>query len=206
MLLSPPPILLIHGIDDTAQVFHRMIAYLRDRGWSDIHTINLVPNNGDQGLEILAEQVRAYVETQMTDAPMIDLVGFSMGGIVSRYYVQRLGGAGRVRRFITLSSPHYGTCLAYLRHNPGARQMRPRSAFLQDLNATVAVDFASIECLSLWTPYDLMIVPAHSSRLPIGRMDTLPVLAHPWMLTDPRSLATVAAALQPSGLEIEARR
>ena len=109
--MAPPknPVLLIHGIGDTFRVFDRMMAYLSDRNWTDIHTLNLVPNNGDVGLDQLAEQVKAYIDTHMPHAEPIDLLGFSMGGIVSRYYVQRLGGSQRVQRFITLSSPHNGT-------------------------------------------------------------------------------------------------
>ncbi|MBE7382174.1 MAG: alpha/beta fold hydrolase [Leptolyngbya sp. SIO1E4] len=194
-MISPKnSVLLIHGIDDTAQVFNKMMAYLRDRGWEDIHALDLVPNNGDVGLDQLARQVQAYVDAHMTHADTFDLVGFSMGGIVSRYYVQRLGGAQRVRRFMTLSSPHNGTWTAYLRQNPGVRQMRPNSSFLQDLNASVH-ELEPVEFTSVWTPNDLMIVPAKSSQLPVGQTIQLPILLHPWMLTDERSLATVAQVL-----------
>lgn len=191
------PLLLVHGIGDTGSVFNRMIAYLRDRGWSEIHTIDLTPNNGDIGLERLAQQVRTYVETNLAYAKAIDVIGFSMGGIVSRYYIQRLAGAQRVRHFITLSSPHKGTWTGYFRQNPGVRQMRPGSDFLQDLNKTVH-ELQQVMFTSLWTPYDLMIVPANSSQLPVGNMAQLPVLAHPWMLTDQRVLAAIAAILAPS--------
>ncbi|MGF1523130.1 MAG: esterase/lipase family protein [Leptolyngbyaceae cyanobacterium] len=195
MASSPNPILLIHGIDDTVRVFDRMVAYLRDRNWTDIHAINLVPNNGDVGLDQLAEQVKTYVDTRMSHAAKIDLLGFSMGGIVSRYYIQRLGGLQRVQRFLTLSSPHNGTLTAYVRWNSGVRHMRPDSPFLKDLNQSVH-QLEQVDFTSLWTPYDLMIVPANSSQLPVGRTRTLPVLLHPFMLTDPRSLAAVAEALQ----------
>lgn len=189
------PVLLIHGIDDTGQVFDKMAAYLSDRAWPDIHTLDLVPNNGDRELEHLALQVQHYVDTHLTQVPTFDLVGFSMGGLVGRYYIQRLGGAQKVRKFITISSPHHGTWLAYFRQNPAAVQMRPSSPFLQDLNEAIA-DLQQVDLTSIWTPYDLMIVPASSSQLPIGQNITLPVMAHPLMLTDERCLETVARVLE----------
>ncbi|MGF1459576.1 MAG: esterase/lipase family protein [Leptolyngbyaceae cyanobacterium] len=188
------PILLLHGIDDTIAIFDKMKAYLGRLGCSTIHTLNLSPNNGDAGLDSLAEQVRYYIEQFLPDAPFIDIVGFSMGGMVGRYYVQRLGGLHRVRRFITLSSPHNGTWTGYLRANLGASQMRPNSAFLKDLNSTVD-ELRQIEFISIWTPYDLMILPANSSQLSVGKMVQLPILTHPLMVSDERSLSAVAGLL-----------
>lgn len=194
MAVPKNPVLLIHGIGDTQRVFDSMATYLGDRGWVT-HRLDLVPNNGAVGLDVLALQVRDYVNTHLAAGPF-DLLGFSMGGIVSRYYVQRLGGLLKVQRFITLSAPHRGTVLAYGRQTPGVRQMRPTSAFLRDLNSTLAVDLAQVQFTSLWTPWDLMILPATSSRLPVGQMAQFPVVAHPLMLRDRRVLAAVATALE----------
>jgi triacylglycerol esterase/lipase EstA (alpha/beta hydrolase family) len=72
--------------------------------------------------------------------------------------------------------------------------MRPNSPFLADLNADVQM-LRKINFTSIWTPYDLMIVPAKSSQLGIGKEVNLPVLLHPLMLTDNRSLEIVAETL-----------
>lgn len=185
-------VLLVHGIGDTQRVFDPIATYLRDRGWA-VHCLDLKPNKGQIGLDQLALQICEYVEAHLSDRPF-DLLGFSMGGIVSRYYLQRLGGLLKVQRFITLSSPHNGTLIAYARQRPGVKQMRPGSAFLRDLNSTLE-DLQRVQFTSLWTPYDLMIVPAHSSRLPVGEMGQIPALAHPLMLRDRRVFEAVAAAL-----------
>jgi triacylglycerol lipase len=84
-------VVLVHGINDTGQVFQTMATYLRKRGWS-VYTLDLIPNNGDFGLEKLAQQVADYIADSFAPEQPLDLVGFSMGGIISRYYVQRLGG------------------------------------------------------------------------------------------------------------------
>ncbi|ABA24636.1 Lipase, class 2 [Trichormus variabilis ATCC 29413] len=191
--LQRNPILLVHGITDTEAVFDQMAAYLRQMGWT-VYTLNLVPNNGEAPLNVLAQQVADYVAANITPEQPFDLVGFSMGGIVSRYYVQRLGGISHVQRFVTISSPHYGTVIAYASQRPGCVQMRPNSLFLQDLNHDVQM-LEELNFTSIWTPYDLMIVPTHSSKMPVGKELSIPVALHSWMLRDVRSIEAVAAAL-----------
>lgn len=190
---SRHPVLLIHGIDDTVALFDKMAPYLRQRGW-EVHSLDLKPNNGKVGLDNLAHQVAAYVDRHFAPDQPIDLVGFSMGGIVSRYYVQRLGGIDRVQRFVTIASPHHGTWTAYFRPNIGGQQMRRDSLFLQRLNHDVGM-LDRLNFTSIWTPLDLMIVPAASSRMPVGRDVQVPVSGHAWMVSDPRSLGAVANAL-----------
>lgn len=193
MVTKQNPVLLVHGINDTGAVFNKMAFYLRQQGLS-VYTVDLIPNNGSEVLEKLAQQVANYVNDTFEAAQLLDIVGFSMGGIVSRYYIQRLGGINRVQRFITISSPHKGTIIAYGTWLAGAVQMRPDSDFINDLNA----DFKMLKQLnftSIWTPYDLMILPATSSRLGIGKEVTIPVILHPLMLTDTRTLTIVADAL-----------
>jgi triacylglycerol lipase len=185
--------LLIHGIDDTFAVFNKMAAYLNQQGWA-VHGLDLIPNNGDVGLDKLAFQVRDYADRNFSADQPFDLVAFSMGGIVSRYYVQRLGGINRIQRFVTISAPHHGTLTAHFRPNPGAEQMKPGSAFLERLNQDMGL-LNKIHFTSIWTPLDLMILPASSSKIPLGREVKINVVAHPWMLTDRRSLKAVAEAL-----------
>ncbi len=187
------PVLLIHGINDTGAVFHKMSAYLKNLGWS-VYDLSLTPNNGDLGLDQLAHQVADYVAQTFVPQQPLDLVGFSMGGIVGRYYIQRLGGINQVQRLIAISSPHQGTQVAYLSERPGCIQMRPDSAFLKDLNQDIAI-LNRLSFTSIWTPFDLMIVPATSSRIPVGAEVQVPVLLHPLMLTNTWSLKAVAKAL-----------
>jgi len=187
------PVILVHGIDDTAAVFRTMAPYLASQGWQ-VHHPSLTPSNGDVGLDVLAEQLSDYVQQVIPAGQPFDLVGFSMGGIISRYFVQRLGGLERVRRLVTISSPHCGTWTAYLRSNLGASQMCVQSPFLRDLNQD-ANCLEQLNFTSIWTPLDLMILPAHSSRLGVGREVVLNVPAHAWMLSDPRSLRAVVQAL-----------
>ena len=174
-------------------MFGRMSRYLRERGF-EVHAIDLVPRDGSVELEALAAQIAAYVDAKLAPGSPLDLVGFSMGGVVSRYYVQRLGGVERVRRFVTISSPHHGTAMAHLMNRPGVAQMRPNSRFLEDLNGDLAA-LERVDLTSIWTPLDLMIVPANSSRLPLGREVLVASPLHGLMIRDPRALRAVAEAL-----------
>lgn len=191
--IAPNPVLLLHGIGDTHTIFQKMTAYLEKLG-RVVHGLDFVPNNGDAGIDELAAQVAAYVEQTFPDSQPIDVVGFSMGGLVGRYYVQRLAAPNQVHRLVTLASPHQGTWVGWFRNNLGARQMRRNSTFIKDLNQDLT-RLEQINYTSIWTPYDLMIVPAESSRLPVGQEEIIWVLAHPLMVIDARCLKSVAAAL-----------
>jgi triacylglycerol lipase len=188
-------VVLVHGINDTGAVFDKMATFLRNEGWL-VYTLDLIPNNGDVGLDKLAQQLAQYIATTFPKEQAIDIVAFSMGGIVSRYYIQRLGGIKQVQRFITISSPHNGTVVAYASQRPGCVQMRPDNLFLKDLNSDASI-LKQLNFTSIWTPYDLMIVPAKSSQMPFGREVIVPALIHPWMLTDIRTMKIVAEALKP---------
>lgn len=186
-------VLLVHGLYDTFLKFRRMSAYLTNLGWS-VHCLNLTPNNGNGRLETLAEQVADYVRRNFRDEQPLDLVGFSMGGIVTRYYLQRLGGLDKVQRYISISAPNNGTLMAYTLQRPGVVQMRPKSTLLQDLNRDVEV-LQKLQVTVLWTPFDLMILPARSSQMAVGKEIQLPVPVHAWMVSDSRTLTTVAQQL-----------
>jgi triacylglycerol lipase len=187
------PVLLVHGLFDRGHAFRKLARLLAAHGWRP-HTIDLQPNDGRMGLDRLARQVDAYAAEHFADGMPFDLIGFSMGGLVCRYYVQRLGGLHRIRRLITLATPHRGSWLAHLLPLPAAVQMRPGSAFLDDLNRDAA-ELERVGVQSIWTPWDLMVVPGSSGRLPVGRAVRLPVALHPWMLTSPRSLALILRLL-----------
>ena len=188
------PVVLVHGLTDTNVIFKPMTTYLQKHGWV-VHSLDLIPSNGDCELDRLAHQLDTYIQTNLPDQQPFDLIGFSMGGIVSRYYVQRLGGLDRAQRFITISSPHNGTLTAHLSPRPGCMQMRPNSSFLNDLNRD-ALMLEKLNFTSIWTPMDLMIVPATSSQLRVGRNVLVNVPLHSWMVRDFRGLEAVANALR----------
>lgn len=153
-------VVLVHGIFDNGAVFKRLVAQLRAQGhrcWVP----SLRPADGRKGIHDLACKLKQYVDVHLpTDEPFA-LVGFSMGCIVSRQYLQTLGGARRVRAFFAISGPHRGTLTAYLYFGQGALDMRPGSALLQHL-ARTEDQLADVALYAYWTSRDLTILPARS--------------------------------------------
>jgi len=170
---------------------------LAARGIERVHAFDLEPNDGRAPIATLAAQVQREAEALMEahGAP-IDLVGFSMGALVSRYYLQKLGGRANVRRFVSISGPHRGTLTAYALPLAGLRDMRPGSALLRELESD-ATGFGEVEVHCLYTPYDLMIVPAASSILAAAKTTRrLDIPIHRMMITERRALDAIAALLR----------
>ena len=187
------PILLLHGIDDTAEKMARLGAHLSSKGWI-CGAMTMTPSDGSRPLDVLAQQVAKGIEKQF-GAQTIDLVAFSMGGMIARYYLQRLGGLERVKRFVTICTPHHGTLTARLSSNPVAKQLRPGSDFLADLDRDVQ-SLSKLIVTSIYTPFDLMIVPSTSTFLSFAYNVPVRSLLHPWMMSDQRVFAEVERALE----------
>ena len=175
-----------------------MLRGLRARGLKDVSSFDLRPADGRAPIPELANQVKSQVDAliEKHGCERIDLVGFSMGALASRYYVQRCGGRDRIRRFISISGPHAGTWVAYALPFEGVRQMRPGSSLLRELDADED-PFGEVEVHCLYTILDLMIVPAISSVLRGARsIHRLRVPIHRWMIHDPGVLDLVARLLR----------
>lgn len=193
---SGPPVLVVHGILDSRARMHALVRGLGARGIAPVLAFDLKPNDGRAPIAALARQVEREAAPLVAQHARFDLVGFSMGALVARYYLQRLGGAAHVRRFVSISGPHAGTWAAYALPLPGLRDMRPDSALLRELAADEA-PFGDVEVHCLYTPYDLMIVPATSSVLPGARsVRRLEVPIHRMMITQRAALDAIAQALR----------
>lgn len=195
--MTVPPLLLVHGIWDSATRLLPLKTGLLARGRTDVHAIDLVPNDGRAPISELGLQVARAVERLSPAGEPVDVVGFSMGALVVRWYLQRAGGKDRVRRFVSIAGPHHGTLTAYAlpRRYLGARDMRPGSPLLENL-AGDPDPFGSVEVHCVYTPFDLMILPATSSVLPSARtVRSFPVPMHRFMISDARVLDHVAATL-----------
>lgn len=187
------PVVLLHGFCDDASKMERLAGYLRSRG-REAYPLTLAPSSGEVGLDSLAAQLKTLIERTFSPGVLVDLVGFSMGGLICRYYLQRLAGLDRVRRFVSISTPHRGSLLAWFVSNPGCRQMRPGSRFLRDL-ALDAERLAAVGFTSLWTPLDLMVLPPNSSVVSQARCKSIWCVGHALMVCHRRSFQAVETAL-----------
>lgn len=172
-------VVLVHGIFDTAKVFSTLQKGLEHEGFA-VYAPSLSPNDGSASLSLLAAQLKKFIDRSVPERELFSIVGYSMGGLVARYYLQELGGSERATQLITLSSPHHGSLLAHLLNGDGYREMRRGSMFLKRLEARDDA-LSSLKITSLRTPFDLMVVPSRSSVW--GRAENLsvPVPAHALM-------------------------
>lgn len=173
-------VVLVHGIFEDGHAFHSLKRRLETHG-IQCYVPQLKPADGRGGLEKLAEGLKADIEKEFGETDKFALVAFSMGGLVSRYYLQRLGGAERCEKLITVSTPHHGTNTAYTYPSKGAFQMRPGSEFLKDLASTES-SLGEIPITSYRTPMDLMILPTSSLVWARAENYSYNVALHPLML------------------------
>lgn len=111
--------------------------------------------------EMLEGKVREVQASE--EAEKVHLVGHSMGGLVSRYYLKFLSGSRDVEHLVCLGSPHAGTWAAYaMAFLKGARMIRPNSPFVQTL-ADGAPE--GVPITNVVARFDSMVLPWDSALL-----------------------------------------
>jgi pimeloyl-ACP methyl ester carboxylesterase len=117
-----------------------------------------------------------------TGASKVDIVGWSQGGMMPRYYINDLGGAAKVNMLVGLAPSNYGTTLdglitltsdfgtlgiatALLSVTcPACTEQIQGSPFLTSLNATPTV--AGVEYVVIETADDEVVTPYTNAFLP----------------------------------------
>ncbi len=173
-------VVMVHGIFEDGHAYKSLQRRLETHG-IECYVPQLKPADGKHGLDKLAESLKEGIDQEFGPDEKFALVAFSMGGLVSRYYLQHLGGAERCEEFITISTPHHGTKAAYTYPGKGAAQMRPGSEFLQDLEKSEPA-LGKIPVSSYRTPMDLIILPPESSVWDRAENRSYNVILHPFML------------------------
>jgi pimeloyl-ACP methyl ester carboxylesterase len=157
------PILLVHGLVDNRSIFTLLRRALRRRGFGRVITLNYSPLTQD--IRGVAARLEALVEKtcEETGYERVHVIGHSLGGIVARYYVQRMGGDRRVHTLCTLGSPHAGTYAARLWPGGVVRQLRPGSELMQELAAPAPG--CRTRFVAFWSDLDQLIVPQRAAAL-----------------------------------------
>jgi triacylglycerol lipase len=156
------PVVLVHGLVDNRSVFTVMRRALRRRGFAQVCTWNYSPLQRD--VESAAEALGRHIERVCleTGHERVHVVGHSLGGLVARYLVQRLGGDGRVESLVTLGTPHAGTRWAHVLPTPLVRQLRPGSPLIRELAGPARGCRTRIT--AVYSDLDQMVVPSASGR------------------------------------------
>jgi len=185
------PVLLLHGVGCNAGVWHGFHRYLDSRGIGPAYTLSYGPPLAS--IEHFAAQVAGRIAEieSATGASQVVLIGHSMGGLVARAYLRQYGGA-RVRRLITIGTPHHGSMHAWLMTGICLSQMRPGSEWLASFKET-AEQADGVPVVSVWSWHDSMVTPQTSSRIKWGRNVVVSGVAHNALLDD-RNVWTLVAA------------
>lgn len=183
------PVVLVHGYLGTAAGWGPLVRRLHADGFVNIFTLGY--DSLSAGVPQLAVELAEQVATIMRGVhrPGVHLVGYSLGGLVVRYAVQRLELDRITRTVATIATPHRGSPLAWLGPGPAAAQLRPGSALLRELpplEATHRVRWAVIHAGA-----DLVVPPPQPTE---GRC--LPGYGHHSILNAPELADAVVAHLR----------
>ncbi|WP_055493247.1 triacylglycerol lipase [Streptomyces sp. TP-A0356] len=157
-----PPVVLLHGFIDNRSVFVLLRRNLAQHGRQHIESLNYSPWTWD--IRTAAKLLGRHIEEicERTGQPRVDIVGHSLGGLIARYYVQRLGGDLHVRTLVTLGTPHSGTRVAPLANaHPIVRQMRPGSELIEELRGPAPG--CRTQFVSFWSDLDPLMDPLESA-------------------------------------------
>jgi triacylglycerol lipase len=132
------PVVLIPGGHADPATFDRMIPALRSAGLDAI-AVGYRPSADGQHIPDVATTVvgpaigAALVRHGYPEDGPVDIVGYSVGGLVARSLVEKAGWAERVRNLVMLGIPNHSTIAAWVpatvgvfgRWNATGADMRP---------------------------------------------------------------------------------
>jgi pimeloyl-ACP methyl ester carboxylesterase len=159
------PIILCHGYMHNRSAFLYMGHRLKQSGRNNIVAINFGPLSEEvpHFAERLSEAVNLALVNSGCDK--VDLAGHSMGGLVVRYYIEKLGGAASVNAAVTIGSPHCGTKTAALGIFRSSKQFRPDSSLITGFERPVAGSVAA-DMTAIWSDFDSIVLPNEAACLP----------------------------------------
>ncbi|WP_028766481.1 esterase/lipase family protein [Shewanella fidelis] len=187
-------VVLVHGIFNTGHVMRVLQKRIQAAG-HECFSPTISPFDGRLGIEHAAANLSEQIDAFFGCDSEITLIGFSMGAIVSRYYLQYLGGATRVRQFFSLAAPHHGSYLAYLPYpSKGIKQLRPNSELLLQL-ASSESQLKKVKLYSYRTPIDFTIVPSSSSIWRVADNQSFIIVLHLSVIFSRRIAQTICSKL-----------
>jgi triacylglycerol lipase len=193
------PILLVHGMIENHLIFTVMERTLRRRGFQTLsaYDYRLHTHNVPRAAVRLGEAIQKL--SAASGYERVHVIGHSFGGLIARYYVQRLGGDSHVHTLVTLGTPHQGTQLAQVAPLlPLIRQLTPSSPVIQELAQPAAN--CRTRFIAFHSDIDSLIVPSRNARLDHPDLNVRNIavhgVGHLSMPNNGRIAFTIARALQ----------
>ena len=186
------PIILIHGLWNTSSIFSFITSKLDELG-VDYFAPTLNHSFGMTSIVELTNLMDKLILEKYGLQQEIDILGFSMGGVIGRYWINKFNGYKRTKRFITIGSPHNGTLASQLVPEypfRGISEMKINSSLLRDL-AKYDYFLNDIECISFFTFWDLMVFPGWRAHLNVGEKISLKILKHRNLVRNPAAVERI---------------
>ena len=193
-----PPVLFVHGFGGGPKNFGLMRAWFRVLcGRRALYVADYRrARSFEEAADMVRTQIAAIVEREeLGDHARIDIVGHSMGGIVTRLALEDRGVRARVGTLITLGSPHNGSWPARYLGTAFARGLVPSSDIMERLRAQVPHDPSWPRVVAFWSQRDILIVPAEGARLEGAASVQCDDETHLSWLVRPRSIRRIIEVL-----------
>ena len=173
------PVILIHGLWNTADIFSSITSRFDEIG-IEYFAPTLEHRYGMTSIVELTNLLNNLILEKYGLEKELDILGFSMGGIIGRYWIKKFNGYKRTRKFITVGSPHNGTLTSQLVPEypfKGISEMKINSVLLRELSQCDYL-LKDINCISFFTYWDLMVFPGWRANLNLGEKISLNILKH----------------------------
>jgi triacylglycerol lipase len=192
------PVLFIHGLLHNTSTFAWIKQKMALAGWQNFRGVNLsttqhtIPQMAEQTLETIHAMRRDF------GVKKVDIVAHSMGGILARYVLQKMGNDGLVRKLITLGTPHQGTCLSRYLLLTHLRELMPGSQTLLDLEN--AAPLTKTQAVAVYGSLDVLMWPRERAHWSGVRNIQLKGVGHAGLLFSKRVVQIILAHLHPEAL------
>ncbi len=224
----PRPVILVHGTDGSAYSDWAGFSPALVAAGYCVYALNYgaSPDGTSYGFGDIrdsAQELKEFTQSVLagSGAEKADLIGYSQGAAVTRYYTNRLGGADSVDKWIGIASPTYGgtayglspviqrvpvfTKMASSQLGPALVQLMQGSSFLTELNSG-GDTVPGVEYTSIATAVDETIQPYTNALFRDGGVHNVVVqdvcpqdnVAHFTFTYDPTTLGLVLDALDPA--------
>ncbi|MFZ3599353.1 esterase/lipase family protein [Streptomyces sp. BH104] len=186
------PVVFVHGYSGSpsnwsaAQASFKSAGYSADELFTYQYTWTQSNKTSAQGLAGYVKQVRAA-----TGADQVDIINHSMGGMVTNWYVNKLGGQPYVKHMASLAGANHGSrkassCQIYT----SCQEMYPGSSFLTTVNSGDETP-GSTKYATWYSPCDTMIDPYTSTKLDGATNNYVACETHMGYLSDTTILSAV---------------
>jgi pimeloyl-ACP methyl ester carboxylesterase len=205
-LRGQAPIVVLHGFGASSRVLAPIAHNLSRELARPVIRLGLgcrIPLHiGDVRKTARAVQLALLRLARAESFPYVDVVGHSLGGLVATYLLKRLDRGRRVRKVITVGTPHNGTPAALLgvllfgTFSRAVWQMIPGSPLLREL-ATLPVPEGS-ELIALDSDADGLVPSRFARPAPAANLarSELSGLGHVDLLLSPLAFRAVQTALR----------